>query len=402
MTNPSKYLGNELKYLEMVLQGESWSATGGSWTHNLEGQFAQRFGTRYAVAFNSGTSTLHAALIAAGVKPGDEVISPALTVIMDTSATIHANAISVYVDINPDTWTIDSDDVERKITSKTKAVIAVSLYGNPCEMERLIDICDKHGIVLISDNAQSIGAKYKGYDLSRYGWISSYSFETTKIISSGEGGMITTDDYEFAMICRKIGGHGFKNLTADEGRCRLNQDLFQDPNYKRHDMIGWNYRMSEFTAAVALAQLERIDELVRLRVESAKLFLEAIRGCTFLKPQKVLDNCENSYYTLGIEYWGDELLGVSWQDFRRAYIEAGGDGVYGAWSVPYLEPCMSERQFVERCPAIYKDVKYEKGLCPIAESVQPRLMQFKTNYRDLDLAEKKASILFDTIRRVQK
>jgi perosamine synthetase len=159
--------------------------------------------------------------------------------------------------------------------------------------------------------------------------------------------------------------------------------------------------MPEFTAAVAMAQLERVDELVYLRQESAKIFMDVMKGCTFLQPQKVLDDCVNSYYTLGVRYWGEELIGISWQDFRKAYIEAVGDGIYGAWSVPYLEPCMSERQFVKRCPDIYKYIGYDKGLCPVAESVQPKLMQFKTNYRDLELAKVKADILEKTIRRIE-
>jgi perosamine synthetase len=113
LVNPSKYLGNELNYLRSVLEGESWSATGGSWTNNLEKEFAKKFGAQYAVAFNSGTSTLHAALEAAGVGPGDEVISPALTVIMNTTATVHANAVPVYVDVNASTFNIDPVDVAK-------------------------------------------------------------------------------------------------------------------------------------------------------------------------------------------------------------------------------------------------------------------------------------------------
>jgi perosamine synthetase len=265
-------------------------------------------------------------------------------------------------------------------------------------MEWIFDIASQKNIPVIMDAAQAVGAKYKGYDVGRCGTIASYSLENTKHISCGEGGIITTEYDHLAEKCRKIGGHGFKNLTASEGRVRLNQDLFQDPNYKRHDMIGWNYRMPEFTAAVALAQLERVDELVRLRVESAKLFMEIMSQCDYLIPQKVLDDCVNSYYTLGARYLA-EKAGVSWQDFRKSYIEAGGDGIYGAWSVPYLEPCMTERQFVKRFPAMYEGIRYDAGMCPIAESVQPTIMQFKTNYRDLELAKVKADALDRTIRR---
>ena len=399
--NPSKYLGNELKYLEMVLQAESWSATGGSWNQALEQAFVKKIGVRYAVALNSGTSTLHAALEAAGVGPGDEVISPAITVIMDATATIHANAVPVYADIDPQTFTIDPKDIEKKITSRTKAIIPVSIYGLPPDMDPIMRIAKKYNLIVIEDNAQCFLSTYKGKLAGTIGHMASYSFENTKHISCGEGGMIITNNEKYAEMVRKIGGHGFKNLKADEGRIRLNQDVFQNPNYKRHDEIGWNYRLPEFNAAVALAQLERIDELVEMRVKSARLFIEVMSECDYLIPQKVPQGYTNSYYTLGVIYEGEKSIGIKWEDFRKEYIKNGGDGIYGAWSVPYLEPVMIERKYVRRYPEIYSDINYEKGLCPVAEYVQPKIMQFKTNYRDIKLAEEKANILHKVIKKLK-
>ena len=138
MKNESKFLGNELDYLKRVLDSETWNSTEGSWTGNLESEFASRFESKHAVAFNSGTSTLHAALLAVGVLPGDEVISPALTVIMNTSVTIHCGAIPVYVDIDPDTFNICPIDLEKKITKKTKAIQVVSIYGQSPEMDDIM------------------------------------------------------------------------------------------------------------------------------------------------------------------------------------------------------------------------------------------------------------------------
>lgn len=396
--NPSKYLGNELKYLEKVLEGESWSATGGSWTIGLERAFSERIGTKYGVAFNSGTSTLHAALEAVGVGPGDEVISPALTVIMDSTATFHANAIPVYCDVDENTFNLDPNKLERLITPKTKAIIPVALYGLSPDYDRILEIANKHNIPVIEDNAQAVLSKYKGKILGTIGAISSFSFENTKHISCGEGGMILTDDEELAEKCRKLGGHGFKNLKAEDGRVRLNADMFQNPAYKRHDSLGWNYRMPEFTAAVAYAQLERVDELVQLRKDSAKFFMDAIGDCDFLIPQKTPEGYENTYYSLGVRYLGEEKLGVSWAEFRKKYVDMGGDGYYGAWSVPYLEPVISERTFAKRLPSVYEHVEYYEGLCPVAEKVQKQLMQIKTNYRDLELAKQKADILHKLIR----
>ena len=236
LKNPSKYLGNELKYLSKVLEGTAWSATTGSLVHGLEAAFAEKIGVRYGVAANSGTSTLHMALEAVGVEPGDEVISPALTVIMDTTATIHANAVPVYCDVDEHTFLMDPADFERKITPKTKAVIVVSLYGASPDYDRILSIARKHNIAVIEDNAQAVLSTYHGKTLGTFGDLASFSFENSKHISCGEGGMIITDSEIYAKIARKLGGHGFKNLEADEGRVRYtNKEMFQNPMYKRSD-----------------------------------------------------------------------------------------------------------------------------------------------------------------------
>lgn len=398
MSNPSKYLGNELKYLEKVLESESWSATSGSWNNLLEEKFAARFGVKYGISMNSGTSTLHAALIAVGVEPGDEVISPGLTVFMDTSSTIHANAIPRYADIDPDTFNIDPKSIEKCITPKTKAIMVVSLYGLPCDMDPIMDIAKQHNLAVIEDNAECFLGEYKGRLAGSLGHMASYSFENSKHISCGEGGILITDDEHLATIARKVGGHGFKNLGAKEGRVKAEMDEFQNPNYKRHDELGWNYRLPEFNAAVALAQLERIDELVELRQYGAKIFMQVMKDCDYLVPQKTPPGYVNSYWALAVKYEGEAAIGVSWADFRKAYMNNGGDGYYGAWSNPYLEPVMVNRAYVKRCPEIYENIHYQQGICPIAEQVQQKIMQIKTNYRSKELAEQKAEAMAKTIQ----
>lgn len=375
----------ELEYLTKVLNSESWSSTGGSWNNALERAFCEKFGVKYAVAMNSGTATLHCALAAAGVGRWDEVISPALTVIMDSTATIHAGATPVYADVDPRTYNIDPKDIERKVGPRTKAIIAVSLYGLPPDMDRIMEIARINNLVVIEDNAQCLLGKYKGRLAGTMGHMASYSFETTKHISCGEGGILITNDEGFAEKARKIGGHGYKNLRAEEGRIRLNQDVFQDPAYKRHDTIGWNYRLSEFSAAIALAQFEKAEEIVEMRIRVANMFRDEMRQCDYLIPQSVPDDCINSYYTLGVRYEGEKSIGVTWKDFRRKYIENGGDGIYAAWSIPYQEPAMKNH---------YSPFPH----CPVAEALQPRLMQFKTNYTDMDLAMSKAEALGKTIK----
>ena len=417
MKNPSKHIGNELKYIEKVLNQESWSSTGGSWVNNFEKEFAKRFNMNYAIATNSGTATLHAALEAVGVLPGDEVIVPPLSVVMSTTSVLHANAIPVYADVDLQTFNLDVKDVLKKITKKTKAIVPVALYGLPANLCEFRKIADENNIALIEDNAQCVLGEvpcdsrikdqtckcgYSSKSNSRlsgtFGDFSSYSFENTKHLSCGEGGLLLTNDELMAEKARKIAGHGFKNLRANEGRVRLKQEIFQNPDYLRHDILGWNYRMPEFNAAIALAQFERIDELVNLRIKNAQIFLEVLEKYDFFIPQHTPEGYFHSYYTLGVVYNGEKDTGIEWKKIRKNYVDNGGDGIYSAWAVTYNEPVIKEGQFKKRYPEIYNTIDLSSQSCKNAEFLQKRIMQFKTNYRDVDLAYKKAKILKKTLK----
>lgn len=374
-----KFFGNELKYVKEVLDSDMKSGTSGSWNQRLESTFTQQFNMKYAVSHNSGTSALHSCLAAIGVGEGDEVISPALTVMMDTFAILYQGATPVYADINPDTFNIDPNDIENRITSKTKAIIAVHLYGLPCDMDAIMEIASEHDIPVIEDSAQCYLSRYKERLAGSIADFSIFSFENSKHISVGEGGIALIDSRMMAERVRKFAGIGFKNLTANGGRIRLNEDVFQNPDYKRHDTIGFNYRLPELNAAVAIAQMENLDEIVNKRVAIANYFDKAISGSSLLTPQKIPTGYTSSYWTYAVKFNGH-----SWQEFRKTYKALGGDGFYAAWSVPYLEPVMHN--------------VHNFNHCPIAESVQPLIMQFKTNYRDLEIAKKQADILKETIQ----
>lgn len=396
-----KYTGRELEYAKDFLDNKKTP-----WTLRLEKAFAQRFGVPYAIAHNSGTSALHSCLAAAGVGPGDEVISPALTVIMDTLVTLHQNAVPIYADINPDTFNIDPEDIRRKVTKRTKAIITVSLYGLPADIDPIMEIAKEHNLTVIEDSAQCVLGRYKGRIAGTVGDMGCFSFERSKHLAIGEGGMVITRDERLAERVRKFGGIGYKNLRAEEGRMQSTPSTFQDPDYKRHDFFGWNYRMPEICAAVALAQVERVDELVQQRQAIAQLFDEAIEGCDWMIPQKTPEGVVNSFYTYAVRYEGEEALGISWKEFYKRYIELGGDGFYSAWCVPYLEPVIAQREFYGRgcplqCPWYGGEVIYEKGLCPTAEAIQSKIMQFKTNYRDMELAKRKVGALKKTIRALE-
>ena len=384
-----KYGGREKEYALRML-GEENDGDDRSWPQRLEEKFSEVIGSKYAVACNSGTSGLHMALFAAGIGPGDEVISPALTVVMDSYAIIHLGGTPVFADVNFDTFNIDPKDVESKITSRTKAILVVSLEGLPVDLDPFMKIAKKYNLTVIEDSAQTLLGKYKGEFAGTIGHIGVYSFESKKHMTCGsEGGMLVTNDANFAMRARKFGGIGYKHMTAKAGRTHLAMATVQDPAYERFDTIGLNYRMNEISAAIGLAQLERIDELVANRCEVASLFREAIINCEWMVAQSVPDGFVNSYYTFAIKYFGEENRGVSWKNFYERYLQKGGDGFYGACMIPYLEPALRGKSF--------NGAKLGRGHCPRAEDLQNRIMQFKTNYRDLNVAKQKATILSEVI-----
>lgn len=382
-----KYIGNEMKYVADVLDSENKDRI--PYVERLEKAFAERFGCKYAIAHNSGTSTLHSCLVAAGVGANDEVISPAHTVIMPSFATLYQNAIPVYADIDPDTFNIDPKDIESKITHRTKAIIVVHMHGLPADMEAIMAIANKHDIYIIEDSAQCVLGRYRGILAGSIGHMASFSFETKKHLSAGEGGMVVTNDEYLATKIRKAAGLGYKTLTAGAALRQILPDDFQNPTYKRHDTLGWNYRMNELTAAVALAQLERVDFLVARRQEIAGFYLEALEGCSWIIPQKVPKGYEHTYWTFTVRYEGAYAFNVGWKDFYNLYKKNGGDGFYGGVSIPYLEPIMEDYVFGGSRNCLY------------AEYTQPKMMQFKTNYRDLEIAKMQALALWVTIREIE-
>jgi perosamine synthetase len=381
-----KFNGNEVEYVLRVLDTENPEHKAFPWVQKFEEAFAEKLGVKYAIAVNSGTSGLHAALFAAGIGPGDEVIQPALTVVMDAYATIHLGGVPVFVDINEADYNMDPAQIEARITDRTKAIITVSWFGLPVDMDPIMAIAKKHNLIVIDDSAETLLARYKGVISGTNAHIGVFSFEHKKHLTSGsEGGMIITNDEHLATQARKFAGIGYKHMTATAGRTHLAKSTFQDPNYLRFDTIGLNYRMNAISAAVGMAQLERAEFIVERRKESAKLFLTAVKDCKWMIPQQVNEGFEHSYYTFAVDYRGATERNVPWKEFYNRYVENGGDGFYGNVAVPYLEPALLNKQFGR--------VTLTKGLCPVAEGLQQRIMAFKSNYRDLGLAKQKAEVL---------
>jgi perosamine synthetase len=309
---------------------------------------------------------------------------------MDSYAAIHLGATPVFADVNPDTFLIDAKNIEEKFTDKTKAIMVVSLEGLSVDMDPIMTLAEKHNLTVIEDSAQTLLGTYHGRQAGTIAHLGMFSFESKKHMTCGsEGGMVVSNDPELAMRARKFGGIGYKHMTASAGRTHLAMSTVQDPAYERFDTIGLNYRMNEISAAVGLAQLERLDEMVARRQQVARLFDDATKDCDWFQAQVTPDGYVNSYYTYAVKYQGAEKHGVSWKEFYNRYLEAGGDGFYGACLIPYLEPALIGKTF--------GSVTCGKVLCPVAEDLQSRIMQFKTNYRDLQVAQKKAQILGELI-----
>lgn len=224
----------------------------------FEQQFAAICGAAHAIATTSGTTALHVALLAHGIGPGDEVITTAFSFIASANAALYVGARPVFADIDPATLNLDPDDVEARITPRTKAIIPVHLYGNPAELDRLRDICDRYGLALIEDACQAHGATFAGRPVGTFG-TGCFSFYPTKNVTSGEGGMITTNDPELAERARLLRAHG-------------------SPRRYYHTMLGYNFRLSDLHAAIGLAQLEHFEQWTEQRRWNAAALMRLLDG----------------------------------------------------------------------------------------------------------------------------
>lgn len=378
----------ERRYVSEVLDSQFRSSAGCSMTQRLEQKFSEAFQSRFAIAFVNGTATLHAALAAAGVGPGDEVIVPPLTMASTSFAVLHSGAIPVFADISPDTWTLDPACIDNLITPSTKAIIPVAIYGLAPDLERILEIAQRRSLFVLEDDAQCFLGYYKGRVVGSIGDAASFSFQSSKHLTSGEGGMIVTQDGDLAERIRRFNSLGYAGVGAS--KAKITRTDIQDPCYERHLSSGFNYRMPELCAAVALGQVERIEELVEVRRRTSRLLAAASQKCSWLTPQFVPEGLEHSYWTYVLKL--DGSVDFTWYDFRDEFIERGGDPPYAAWQLTYLEPALRGVAL-----AAHQRQNFSNGLCPVAESLQPRLLQFCTNCFKSGQAERQAEALAGTI-----
>jgi perosamine synthetase len=238
----------------------TWLSSSGKYLQQFEAAFGDFCGTRHALACSNGTAAIHLALMALGIGPGDEVIVPTLTFVASANAVVHCGARPVFVDSEPTTWNMDGALIEAKLTARTKAIMTVPLYGHPVDMEPILTLASKHGLFVIEDAAQAHGSEYKGRRVGSLGDIAAFSFFGNKIITTGEGGMVVTDDDDLASRVRQLRGHGM------------------DPDRRYwFPIIGYNYRMTNVSAAIGLAQLEKVDWHIERRLEVASWYREELR-----------------------------------------------------------------------------------------------------------------------------
>lgn len=385
----------ERDYVSQVLDNSFATSLNSVFSNKLESAFAKKFNSNYAIGHCNGTATMHTALAALGVKAGDEVIVPALTMTSTSFAVLHNGSIPVFADVDPNTFVLTAESIEKVITDKTKAVITVSLYGLSPDYDEILRVCKKHNLFLIEDNAECFLGKYKGKYVGEFGDFSSFSFQASKHLSTGEGGMLICNNEKYADNARRFSSLGYAGVSAKQGKITRND--IQDPKYSRHISLGYNYRMSELQAAVAFAQLERAEELVNNRIEIANIFDSAIEGTDILRRQYEPNDCINSYWSYSLVLNTDNP-DLDWYKFRDIFQKNGGDGYYAAWKLSYNEPLF--QNIIQHIDGVWQ--KYDSNLCPISEYLQPRMIQIKTNYWDLSEAKLQAEILRKTIDEFKK
>jgi len=266
--------GNELKYVTDAIS-TSWISSAGKYVSEFEKQFAAYCGCKYGVAVCNGTVSLHLALVALGIGKGDEVIIPTFTMIASAFAVCYTGATPVFVDADKETWNIDVTKIEEKITSRTKAIMPVHIFGQMCEMDKITEIAKKHNLFVLEDAAEAHGATYNQQKAGAYSDIASFSFFANKNITTGEGGMLVTNDEELYNKARY-----FKNVCFP---------LDGNRNYM-HEDIGFNYRMSNVIAAIGLAQVEKADEYKSMRINNNDLYRKYLNDVSGIEFQKILPN----------------------------------------------------------------------------------------------------------------
>ena len=296
--------GNELKYVQQAVE-TNWISSAGSFIRDFEAQFAAYCGTQYGIACANGTVAMHLALATLGLEPGDEVILPTFTMIATINAVTYCGATPVLVDSEPTYWQMDVEQVAAKITPRTKAILPVHTYGHPVDMDALNEIACRHGVLVIEDAAESHGAEYKGRRTGGLGAAAGFSFYGNKIITTGEGGMITTNDKEIAQLAWNLRDHAFSH-----------------ERHFWHKFVGYNYRMTNLQAALGLAQVEQLDDLVAARRRNAAHYTRLLSAVPGITTPPEAPWAKNVFWMYGILV-DEQAYGMNRDQLRRVLAENG-------------------------------------------------------------------------------
>jgi perosamine synthetase len=331
----------------------------GSIVSEFEKAFAERVGAKYAIGLTNGTVTIQAALVACGLKPGFEVRTTPLTMSATSIAILNAGCTPVFVDVDPHTWLMTPQ--------LGRYAVAVSLYG--LHYNEPVSIC-------VDDAAQTLRPHNKRASFT------SYSLQRSKILNTGEGGVLTTDSERLAIAAREYTSLGYRMKATQS---RIDPSTLKDPSFERHHTLGINARMNDVTAAEGLKQLERANQLLLERNEAASRYRAAISGCEWITKQSVPEYSRHDSWAFAIALKDKSL----WKPFTESIVRHGGEMPYGAWRLTFDEPAFRHLNPVTQTAYEYPlDIGERRYPCPVAEDLQPRLVQLQTN--DLASAERNA------------
>jgi perosamine synthetase len=337
-------VGREREYVLDCLDS-TWISSNGSYLERFEDAFAEFCGVRHAVSCCNGTVAVHLALMAHGVGPGDEVIVPTLTYVATANPVIYCGGEPVFVDCEPRTWNMDPTQVEEAITSRTRGILAVHLYGHPVDMAPILELAERHGLWVIEDAAEAHGAEYRNRRVGSLGSIGTFSFYGNKIITSGEGGMVVTDDAGLAAKMRQLHGQG------------------QDPDRRYwFPIVGFNYRMTNVEAAIGLAQLERVDWHLNRRREIAAWYHEELGSEAGIKLSPQEPWAKSSFWMM-CAVFDESRFGP--RDGSMAALDAAG-----IETRPFFYPLHTLPMYRARCRG---------GEFPVAESLAARGVNLPTS-----------------------
>jgi len=332
------------KVSEAIRRGMYW-ATGPD-VQEFEARIAQYVGTSYAVTFNSGTSALHAVLVACGIGREDEVIVPSFTFIATANAPLFVGAKPVFAEVEEKTYGLDPEDVERKITPKTKAIMPVHYGGSPCLIEEVKQIANKHNLLLIEDAAESLGASVDGKKVGSFGDAAMFSFCAPKIITMGEGGAVVTNSRDVYENLKLVRSHGRVETS----------DYFSTSEHLEYVTLGYNFRMSNITAALGIAQLEKIDKIIQMRREKAAYMTQKLSAISQITLPAVLDNFFHLYQMYTIRVRGEK------RDDLMKYLNYRGIG-----AKVYFDPVHLTQFYREK-------FGYSGGELPLTEKLSQQVL----------------------------